>query len=476
MLPGGYSIRMHNTLTSGNGWSTPAWGAGDVFHRLSDGSVRYRWDILDTTYDAITAAGGTPLVELGFMPRGLSVVQSRSASFEPGVDVGYEDYELGNWKYPPADEGEWADLIRAVAQHFVQRYGREAVVRWRFEMWNEPDIPNYWKASWDDYLRLWDVTCRAFREVLPDGQIGGPATTAHGSDELARFCRHAIDHDTVPDFLSFHTKGAHYDPRRVYDHFGTPPKQTPSRAVMLDDISRNLAVIAAYPELAHLPVLVDECDPAVGTVYGEFDNPSFAVTNSEHYPSFVARLVHDLQETRFDPVEQITHWAFYMEGKRWFEGNRTLIDNEDVEKPILNGLRMLEALSGSDRLPVEIDDAATDVAVLAGRDGDTVRVLLIHHHDHWWAEGAAEITVHLPVGGAGRLYRLDAGHANTYRAWERLGRPAWPDADQVEHLRRSGRLQPEPVALVPNAGVSTLTVTVPMHGLVLLEIEADPSP
>ena len=474
VLPGGYSIRMHNTVTSGNGWSAPAWGAGDVFHRQPDGSVLYRWDILDATYDAITSGGGTPLVELGFMPRDLSRVSSRSASFEPGADVGFEDYELGNWKFPPSDDEEWADLVRALVGHFVERYGRESVAGWRFEMWNEPDIPNYWRGSWEEYLQLWDVTYRAFRDVLPEGRIGGPATTAHGSAELERFCRHVVENGNVPDFLSFHTKGAHYDPRRHYNHFVPAERQTPSRALMLEDIRRNLAVIAQYPELADRPVLVDECDPAVGTVYGEFDNPSFAVTNSEYYPSFVARLVHDLQDESFDRVEQITHWAFYMEGKRWFEGNRTLIDNEDVEKPFLNGLRMIEALSGLSRLPVDVQgSAAGDVVALGGRDGEVFRLLLIHHHDDWWAQGCAELTIDVPVSGTARLMRLDAEHGNTYRTWEGLGRPAWPDAAQVDQIRQGGTMHAEPVA-GGGDGSGRLTLEIPMHGLALLEVTIEP--
>ncbi len=41
-----------------------------------------------------------------------------------------------------------------------------------------------------------------------------------------------------------------------------------------------------------------------------------------------------------------------MEGKRFFEGNRTLVTRGNVEKPILNGLRMLGRL-GDTRLAVE---------------------------------------------------------------------------------------------------------------------------
>ena len=98
--------------------------------------------------------------------------------------------------------------------------------------------------------------------------------------------------------------------------------------------------MAAIPALDGRPVVVDECDPAVGTIYGVHDNPSFVVTNSEYYPAFLCALVKrvlDLDRGFGERMAFVTTWAFYMEGKRWFEGNRTLVTNENVEKPILNG-------------------------------------------------------------------------------------------------------------------------------------------
>ena len=38
---GAYTVRMHNTFTTGNGLSSPAWGAGNVYHTRVDGSAYY---------------------------------------------------------------------------------------------------------------------------------------------------------------------------------------------------------------------------------------------------------------------------------------------------------------------------------------------------------------------------------------------------------------------------------------------------
>src|SRR5262249_1497346 len=88
---------------------------------------------------------------------------------------------------------------------------------------------------------------------------------------------------------------------------------------------------------------------------------------------------------------QAPDWAFYMEGKRWSEGNRGLVTNENVELPVLDGFRMLERL-GDQRVEAHADG----VGVLAGD-----RAAIVYHHvDTWWVEGTAAVT--LRCEGAGR--------------------------------------------------------------------------
>ena len=469
---GNYYVRMHNTFTSGNGLSAPAWGAGNVYHTMPDDSVQYDWHILDQTFDTITQNGGIPFVELGFTPRDLTQDHNSATGFTPAMDVGREPYELGAWKQPPSNYERWGDLVQAFVQHVVARYGADMVKRWRFELWNEPDIANYWHGTPEDYVHLYDVTEAAVRSVLPEAAVGGPATTGEGQDFLEQFLAHLSATGRKPDFISFHTKGAAFTPRRVYNPFAQPARDSHSTPKMVGDIERSLAVVAKFAHLHDVPVYVDECDPAVGTVYGMYDNPNFVITNGEHYPTFMCQLVARMLDHK--QIAQLTHWAFYMEGKRWFEGNRTLVDNENIEKPVLNGLRLLEMLAGAQRLPVISDNE--QVGALAAQTTEGWRILLWHHIDAWWEKGITSVTMVLAGVTTAKpnatLWRIDQTHANAFRAWQALGSPAAPSVEQIALLRKQGALQAESLPIIKDAAGVRVQLEMPLYGMAMIEIAA----
>ena len=498
-----YTVRNHNALTSGNGLSEPAQGSTNVYNEMPDGTVHYDWSILDQTYDTVTGAGFRPLIELGFMPRDLVSAEIAGSSWLR--DVGQERYETeGLWKCPPKDFERWAELVYEFVRHCVARYGAPAVEGWHFEVWNEPDLPNYWKGGFEDYCRLYDVSVAAATRALPTVKVGGPATSGPATDSarafLARFLEHCVSGrnsvsggtGTRLDFISFHTKGAHYSRRRVYNLHAPVERECPSSASMLRDIRAGLETLRGFPTLRDLPVFVDECDPAVGTIYGVHDNPNFIVTNTPHYPTFLCALVKrilDLDGQFGDRIALITTWAFYMEGKRFFEGNRTLVDNENIEKPILNGFRMLARL-GQTRLRTRsshgrdvLQDAApaAEVDALAAAAGDRISVLVWHQADAWWAEGLADVDVEitgLPFQGAARVrhWRLDGEHSNAYAEWVRLGEPPNPSPAQIARIKSRQGLELFEPPLVLQVGADRgldLRFPLPLFGVSLLEIEPD---
>ena len=82
---------------------------------------------------------------------------------------------------PPKDWDRWAELVRALVQHLVDRYGlNEVREHWAFEVWNEPNLEYFWSGDAEDYLRLYDTAARAVRSVDPALRVGGPATAAVG--------------------------------------------------------------------------------------------------------------------------------------------------------------------------------------------------------------------------------------------------------------------------------------------------------
>ena len=199
----------------------------------------------------------------------------------PGQHVGPEPYENGAWRYPPKSYSRWSELCQAFVTDLVERYGVRRVERWRFEVWNEPDIPYYWRGSVEEYCQLYEASRAGVRLALPGGQVGGPATTEAGTE----FLRQVL---------------ARVEPAglRVLPHQGRvllsaaalqPVRPRAARVAvpgkMIGDVRSNVAIIQErYPDV---PILVDECDPAVGTPYGVFDTPNFVVVNTTHYPTMV---------------------------------------------------------------------------------------------------------------------------------------------------------------------------------------------
>jgi xylan 1,4-beta-xylosidase len=280
-------------------------------------------------------------------------------------------------------------------------------------------------------------------------------------------------------------------PRRIYNWQRPIARETPSTGSMMRDIRVGLETVAAFPQLRGRSVIVDECDPAVGTIYDVHDNPNFVVTNTEYYPAFLCGLVRrvlDLDRGFGDRIAFLTSWAFYMEGKRFFEGNRTLVTNDNLEKPILNGLRLLGRLADTrlgvestgrrDAPEVDGDGEDAEVDALAAENPGRVTVLVWHRADAWWADGSARVSLALtalPFPGPVTVchFRLDGDHSNAHTEWQRLGRPQDPSPAELAHLHESARLgllaTPTREALGPGRTLE-LTFSLPMFGLSLLEI------
>ena len=66
-------LRQHFLLNSGDGTASPKWGSTNVYTENADGEPVYYWPILDGIFEAVIASGCRPLVEIGLMPKDLSV-------------------------------------------------------------------------------------------------------------------------------------------------------------------------------------------------------------------------------------------------------------------------------------------------------------------------------------------------------------------------------------------------------------------
>ncbi|MFC7275018.1 xylan 1,4-beta-xylosidase [Paractinoplanes rhizophilus] len=150
----------------------------------------YDFGTVDRVYDTVRELGMTPVVEFGYMPRDLAADPTRTVFAYEGIIS------------PPKDWDLWYELIRAVTAHLADRYGLDELrERWRFEVWNEPNLSVFWSGTPEQYWRLYASTAAAVKSVDPALAVGGPATAAVGwiDDQLKV--------DAPVDFLSTHVYG-----------------------------------------------------------------------------------------------------------------------------------------------------------------------------------------------------------------------------------------------------------------------------
>ena len=107
---------------------------------------------VDMVFDAILERGVKPLVELSFMPGGLASGKKTVFFYHGNIT-------------PPSEMAQWAELVRALAKHCIERYGIEEVVTWNFEVWNEPNLKFFWDGTKEDYLELYRQAATALKSV-----------------------------------------------------------------------------------------------------------------------------------------------------------------------------------------------------------------------------------------------------------------------------------------------------------------------
>ena len=173
-----------------------------------DGLAWHDFAGIDRVYDELMAIGLRPVVELSFMPAALA------------RDPAWTVFTYGAIISPPKDWDRWAALVRDLAAHLVQRYGRDEVVsRWAFEVWNEPNLEVFWSGTPEEYFRLYDVSARAVKSVDPGLRVGGPSSAAAGW--VWELLGHVRDSGAPLDFLSTHVYGnVPLDLRQALGAFG----------------------------------------------------------------------------------------------------------------------------------------------------------------------------------------------------------------------------------------------------------------
>jgi xylan 1,4-beta-xylosidase len=484
-------IRCHHLMTSGDGTPAMKWGSTGMYHEDAAGNAVYDFSIVDRIFDTYEQNHVKPYVQIGFMPKDLS---TRPDLYPTGFSLDKTIDPNAGQAYPPKDFKKWGELVYQWAKHCVDRYGKDEVQQWYWEVWNEPNI-GYWHGTQDQYYELYDYAVDSVRRALPTARVGGDES-AGGARSLQQFlahCVHGTNHVTgqtgAPiDFISFHAKGS--------------PTAAPGDGHVRMGISAQLkaidscfAAIASFPELKGNPIVIGESDPDGMAARPVSQNAGLGYRNSPQFPAYTAACFareFELERKYGVNLEGALTWSFEFENKPFFAGYRVLSSN-GIDMPILNLFKMMGKIGGqqvsvqSSSDPGLTSEVASgvradtaDVRAIAALDkaANTLNVLVFHYYDDDVPAPAAAVDLalaNLPGAGDATLteYRIDRDHSDAYSAWKQMGSPEKPSDEQYAQLKQAGQLAVigDGEAVHIDGGKADVKLTMPRESVELLVLK-----
>ncbi|HLO60439.1 MAG TPA: hypothetical protein VK179_16930 [Bacteroidales bacterium] len=319
-------IRMHGLLSDDMG----------VFSYDRQGKPVYNFQYIDVLYDYILSIGMKPFVELGFMPSALASGKETIFWWKGNVT-------------PPKDYDQWAGLIKALTQHYTERYGADEVKTWYFEVWNEPNLsPGFWSSTQAEYFKLYQYTVQAIKSVNKDYRVGGPATAGAGwVPETIEFCRK----NNLPlDFISTHAYGVRQGYLDEYGSTGTVLDKNP--------MSVSGDVLRSRSQIAHSTM------PSLELHYTEWSSsytPADPIHDSYHEAPYILQKLKQVG----DAPNSMSYWVFtdiFEEpGPRFtpFHGGFGLVNYQGIKKPAFYAYAYMNKLGNTELVNADSASWAT---------------------------------------------------------------------------------------------------------------------
>jgi xylan 1,4-beta-xylosidase len=387
------------------------------------GPGEYEFYNVDVVYDFLLSIGVRPIVELSFMPGVLANCWPWNTT-APAPNCQYVMHYDGIVQ-PPQRFADWRNLTNAFASHLVERYGRNEVRKWHFEVWNE-----LWGMPYaDDYLSLYEHAYQGIKAVDSELQIGGPATMQ--CQYVGEFVQ---DTGGAFDFVSTHL-------------YPTDPNCSwPAPGYNDIDCFANTIKAARAKAPATKPFFMTEYNA------GLFDAEML-------YSSYAAAFVFRNLPQLHGVIDVWSYWTFTdifeengMHSAPFGGFNYGIQTVQGIKKPVYRAFEMLRD-AGDFLLPV-----AVTTSVAPGNPNATVTafatnslhrgivsVYISNFAPLLFPIQAEYVTVNLTSSVActeafmqtANVTLVDKDHGNPHQVFVELGSPAYPTKEEMDVLRRA---------------------------------------
>lgn len=383
-----------------------------IYHEYEDDSgvhLDLNFTYVDRIFDMYRELNVRPFLELGFMPNKLS--DSKETVFYWKGNIGF-----------PKNEDLWTELIDKLLRHFIERYGIDEVLQWPIEVWNEPNATTFWvNADLDKYLRLFEITFKAIKNVNSNFRVGGPAVSGIENHKwiqsFVNFCEtEKLDVDFVTQHLyaSFNKKQ-----NGKYSYFEL---REPGEVV--SEAKDSLSIINASKKFNEIPLYITE--------YNSTYRPDSPVHDTLANAIYVTKLTLSLMKT----VNGFSYWTFgdvfeeHGVPTSQFYGGFGLVANHTIAKPTLWAQKFMNDLYES---VVNIDENG-----IVTRHAEGIRGIVWNDAQD---EDLAPLQVKIDLSKFAdgdyivTLKKLDDDHGNPIKVWHDLGDHQFPTQTEIKILK-----------------------------------------
>ncbi len=407
--------------------------------------AEYSFTYLDLVMDSYLKLNIRPFLELGFMPKKL-------ASGDQTVF-----YWKGNVTPPTSYEG-WCAMVQATLRHLMERYGADEVTAWPIEVWNEPNLPGFWKdADMEEYFKLFARTFAAIKEVDSRFRVGGPAICGVEDERWIRCFLEFCQKEGIPvDFVTRH----HYT-TEVPDpvgHYGYVKLREPEEGFANLQSTRD--IVDSFEEYKGKEIHITEFN----TSYV----PNCPLHDTNQNAAYIA---HQLSRLG-DMNESYSYWTFGDIFEEFgvpftpFHGGFGLVANGGIPKPTFWSFKFFKDLQGGDCV-----HRSDDAVIVKYRDGSYRGVAWNRTMDGTGED--LELNFALPVEEKEYCVvtkTVDEDTCNPLKLWHDLGEPSHLSEAQKKLLKEGAR----PLAATSRGntaeGSAQMKLTVRENGVVSFEV------
>lgn len=396
----------------------------------------------DQIMDFLLSINMRPFVELSFMPTTLSSGDTTVFHYRANVT-------------PPKDYSQWANFICNLIQHWIDRYGKDELHSWFFEVWNEPNLKAFWTGSQQDYFNLFKHTFNAIKKIDKHLKVGGPATAKNAwINDFVEFCK---KENLSVDFISTH----HYPT----DAFGKPGDDTQTQ---LADSKRSVL----QKETKKTKMKAGDL-PVYYTEWSTSSNP-FDIMHDQPYASaFISKTIMEARGL----VKGYSYWTFsdifeenYFSSVP-FHGGFGLLNIYGIPKPAYRAYQLLHEL-GQEIFPQKLSAKTVDAWLIKKENYLQIFITNAALPEHTVeTETLIFHLKNLPGKYTATIQRVDETHANAFAKWEKMGKPQSLSLKDVQTLEKASEIKSEEIDLTFSQNVISFEADLPPQGIALITLK-----